>query len=219
LATVPSGDPGGLELGAASGRDTLEEAVSLRERGIRARMLLLESAGKRLRVHRSGPDRCVVSRVGQATAVLGEPAAHPGAPQNQYRHELVASLERAAGLIELICSTPSLLLEGVLSHFAQSDEADKTFALLQLSRFQEVLDHLAARGVPVKFRHLCNSGGFLELPQAHFDMVRLGILPLGVFPSSVCRRIPGIEAVMTSKPALPLSKPAARRQRRLWHAL
>ena len=51
----------------------------------------------------------------------------------------------------------------------------------------------------MKFRHLCNSGGFLDLPQAHFDMVRLGILPLGVFPSSVCRRIPGIEPVMTVK--------------------
>jgi alanine racemase len=30
-------------------------------------------------------------------------------------------------------------------------------------------------------------------------MVRLGILPLGVFPSSVCRRIPGIEPVMSVK--------------------
>ena len=35
--------------------------------------------------------------------------------------------------------------------------------------------------------------------QAHFDMVRLGILPLGVFPSSVCRRVPGIQSVMTVK--------------------
>jgi len=54
----------------------------------------------------------------------------------------------------------------------------------------------------VKVKHLCNSGGFLDLPPAHFDMVRLGILPLGVFPSSVCRRIPGIEPVMTVKARL-----------------
>jgi len=37
------------------------------------------------------------------------------------------------------------------------------------------------------------------LPHAHFDMVRLGILQFGVYPSQVCRRIPGIEPVMTVK--------------------
>ena len=67
------------------------------------------------------------------------------------------------------------------------------------SRFQEVLDGLAARGVPVKYRHACNSGGFLDLPHAHLDMVRVGILIYGVFPSTVCRRIPGIEPVMSVK--------------------
>jgi alanine racemase len=91
----------------------------------------------------------------------------------------------------------SLLFEGVLSHFAQSDETDKSFATLQLARFTEVLSRMTERGIRVKLRHLCNSGGFLDLPQAHFDMVRLGILPMGVYPSSVCRRIPGIESVMT----------------------
>jgi alanine racemase len=46
---------------------------------------------------------------------------------------------------------------------------------------------------------MCNSGGLLDLPQAHFDMVRTGILPLGVYPSQVCRRISGIEPIMSVK--------------------
>jgi alanine racemase len=92
---------------------------------------------------------------------------------------------------------PGLVLEGVMSHFAMSDEADKSFALRQLSRFEQVLAALTARQVRLRYRHLCNTGGFLDLPQAHFDLVRLGILPLGVYPSRVCRRIPGIEPVMS----------------------
>jgi alanine racemase len=56
---------------------------------------------------------------------------------------------------------------------------------------------MAARGQTVRHRHLCNSGGFLDLPQAHFDLVRLGILALGVWPSLVCRRFEGIRPVMT----------------------
>ena len=38
-------------------------------------------------------------------------------------------------------------------------------------------------------------------------MVRLGILPLGVFPSSVCRRIPGIEPVMSVKARITAIQP------------
>jgi len=107
--------------------------------------------------------------------------------------------DEALPIIELICSEKSLQLEGVMSHFAQSDETDKTFANLQISRYQEVLHGMAERGVKVKYRHLCNSGGFLDLPRAHLDMVRVGILMYGIFPSTVCRRIPGIEPVMSVK--------------------
>ncbi|HTL18970.1 MAG TPA: alanine racemase, partial [Patescibacteria group bacterium] len=81
----------------------------------------------------------------------------------------------------------------------QSDEKDKSYANLQFTRFNEALLQMQQLGIKVKLRHLCNSGGFLDLPHARFEMVRLGILPLGVFPSSVCRRISGIEAVMSVK--------------------
>ena len=97
---------------------------------------------------------------------------------------------------------PGLVLEGMMSHFAMSDEADKSFALQQLSRFEQVLATLKEWKVRLRYRHFCNTGGFLDLPQAHFDLVRLGILPLGVYPSQVCRRIPGLQPVMSLKAKL-----------------
>lgn len=106
---------------------------------------------------------------------------------------------RAMEVIEAVARTKGLLLEGVMSHFGMSDELDKTFALTQLERFQEVLTSMHKRGIRVKYRHICNTGGFLDLPQAHFDLVRIGILPLGVYPSQVCRRIPGLEPIMSVK--------------------
>jgi alanine racemase len=107
--------------------------------------------------------------------------------------------DEALPLVELIRAEKSLRLEGVMTHFAQSDETDKTFATLQFSRFSEILQAMKARGLTAEFRHACNSGGFLDLPEAHLDMVRVGILIYGIFPSSVCRRIPGIEPVMSVK--------------------
>ncbi|MEN9733719.1 MAG: hypothetical protein RLZ45_1714 [Verrucomicrobiota bacterium] len=88
---------------------------------------------------------------------------------------------------------------GALTHFAQSDELDKTFARLQLARFQETVAVLRNHGVNPSCLHTCNSGGYLDLPEAHHDMVRIGILPLGVYPSSVCRRLDGLMPVMSVK--------------------
>jgi alanine racemase len=184
---------------------TLQEAITLRDQGIQSRLLLLGDRQEDEFPWCVAHDlTCCVS---EPISVLQLSAAATRANKRVPVHLKVnTGMNRygvrwtdAASLAQVIESTKSLYLEGVLSHFAQSDEADKTFALLQLSRFEEALRNIAALGIEVKLKHLCNSGGFLDLPTAHFDMVRLGILPLGVYPSLVCRRISGIEPVMTIK--------------------
>jgi alanine racemase len=187
---------------------TLEEAVALRDRGIRAPLLLLGDREERELPWCIAHDLTFCISEPHTVAVLGQLAARAGKRVpvhlkiNTGMNRYGVRWNEAASLAALIGSTKSLLLEGALSHFAQSDEADKTFALQQLARFEQAMREIAGLGLAVKMRHLCNSGGFLDLPQAHFDMVRLGILPLGVFPSSVCRRIPGIEPVMTVKASI-----------------
>jgi len=107
--------------------------------------------------------------------------------------------DEAIQLLETIAAEPSLELEGTMTHFSQSDEIEKTFALLQMARFDEVMAAARQRGLTVPMQHLCNSGGFLDLPQAHRNMVRVGILMYGIFPSTVCRQIEGIQPVMSIK--------------------
>jgi alanine racemase len=184
---------------------TLEEAINLRDLGVRARMLLLgDRQENELSWCVTHNLTCCVSEPG-AVSRLAEHAARAGKRVpvhlkiNTGMNRYGAHWTEAAALARLIPSQKSLRLEGVLSHFAQSDEADKTFALLQLAHFEEAVQAMQSSGIAPGSRHLCNSGGFLDLPQAHFDMVRLGILPLGVYPSSVCRRLPGIEPVMSVK--------------------
>ncbi len=184
---------------------TVEEAVKLREGGVRTPILLLgERQESELPWCIAHQLTCCVSEP-HGIAKLAQLAARTGTRVpvhlkiNTGMNRYGVRWNEVLPIAEKIVATKSLGLEGALSHFAQSDELDKTFALLQLARFTEALDALKANGVNVGLRHLCNSGGFLDLPPAHFDMVRMGILPLGVFPSSVCRRIPGIEAVMSVK--------------------
>jgi alanine racemase len=195
-----------MEEGAwGCGLSNLEEAMALRDAGITAPLLLL---GER---QEAELDWCVAHDL---TVCVNEPHAvrqlakiasnfdkqvpvhvkiHTGMSRYGVRWD------EALPLIEQIIAEKSLRLEGVMTHFSQSDEIEKTFANLQFSRFNEVLDAMKQKGIAVKLRHTCNSGGFLDLPHAHLDMVRVGILLYGVFPSTVCRKIDGIEPVMSVK--------------------
>ena len=195
-----------LEEGAwGFGLSTLEEAVALRDAGITAPLLLLGERQEAELPWCVEHDLTVCVNEPHTVRKLAHAAAHASkrVPVHLKIHTGMSRFgvrwDEALPLIEQIGSEKSLSLEGVMTHFAQSDETDKTFANLQFSRFNEVLQGMAARGISVKLRHACNSGGFLDLPHAHLDMVRVGILMFGIFPSSVCRRIPGIEPVMSVK--------------------
>jgi alanine racemase len=187
------------------GLSTLEEAMTLRDAGINAPLLLL---GER---QEAELDWCVahdltvcVNEIHNVRA-LAKIAAKFGkqVPVHVKIHTGMSRYgvrwDEALPLIEKIIAEKSLSLEGVMTHFSQSDETEKTFANLQFARFNEVLRALEQKGISVKLRHTCNSGGFLDLPHTHLDMVRVGILLYGVFPSLVCRKIPGIEPVMSVK--------------------
>lgn len=83
-----------------------------------------------------------------------------------------------------LAALPSLDFEGVFSHFADADSLDLAFARLQLSRFLEAVEALALCGLHPRIRHMANSAATLFLPEAHLDMVRVGIALYGMRASS-----------------------------------
>ena len=89
----------------------------------------------------------------------------------------------AGALLEASLRCKHVQVEGIYSHFANADTADLASAHVQLQRFYEVLSFYEQRGLSFPLRHMANSGAILQLPQAHFDMVRAGILLYGVYPS------------------------------------
>lgn len=92
------------------------------------------------------------------------------------------SAATAAESIESIARLPSIDLVGVYSHFATSEDPDRTFARHQLDLFSRVLEDLTRRRISVRFRHMANSGAILEFPESHFDMVRPGLMLYGYAP-------------------------------------
>lgn len=94
----------------------------------------------------------------------------------------------ARELLETALNSSYCHIEGIFSHFANSDAADLTSARTQLVRFNDVLSFYEQRGLPPPIRHMANSGAILQLPESHFDMVRAGILLYGVYPSEEVTR-------------------------------
>ena len=94
--------------------------------------------------------------------------------------------DRSSALQEVfdICRLPGLEVEGIYTHFASSDSADKSFALYQLEQFNVFLNHLEKAGLTFAVRHAANSAAVIEMPEAHFDLVRPGISLYGLPPSS-----------------------------------
>jgi alanine racemase len=86
--------------------------------------------------------------------------------------------------VEEIRSLPCLDLEGIFTHFSVADDEDLEYTRWQLSRFQDVLGRLTAAGVAFRCVHCANSAGLLRLPEARFNMVRLGLAMYGLQPSS-----------------------------------
>jgi alanine racemase len=187
------------------GLSTLEEAMALREGGVTAPLLLLGERQEAELPWCVSHDLTVCLNHAHTLRQLVKLAAKFDKPVPVHvkiqtgMSRFGARWDEALPLIERVCAEKSLRLDGLMTHLAQSDETDKTFANLQISRFKEVAAQMRQRGLSARLHHVCNSGGFLDLPHAHFDMVRVGLLLYGVFPSSVCRRLPGIEPVMSVK--------------------
>jgi alanine racemase len=83
----------------------------------------------------------------------------------------------------VIAALSNLNLEGIFTHFASSDSADKSYTQWQFENFRNFLSRLQQAGLTVSVRHAANSGAIIDLPQTHLDMVRAGISLYGLYPS------------------------------------
>ena len=98
-----------------------------------------------------------------------------GAPRDQW-----VALFAAARAAEL---AGEVVVTGVWSHFACSDEPEHPANDHQERSFREALALAEAAGLAPEVRHLANSAGALLRPSARFDLVRFGIASYGLTPA------------------------------------
>ncbi len=107
--------------------------------------------------------------------------------------------DQVAPFVEEIRDLPGLELEGIFTHFSVADEADLSYTRWQLDRFRDVLRRLEEAGVTFRYVHCANSAATLRLPEARFNMVRLGLAMYGLQPSPHVSLPSGFRPALTWK--------------------
>lgn len=108
--------------------------------------------------------------------------------------------KETANIIYEISKLPNINIEGLFTHFANADEADKTPTMVQISLFQQMCQMLEQKGIKVPIKHCSNSAGIVDIPEANMNMVRAGIILYGLWPSDdVNKRNMDLQPVMSLK--------------------
>lgn len=77
----------------------------------------------------------------------------------------------------------NITLEGIYTHFPVAD-SDPGFTQYQIDAFNGFIEQLKSKGISFKYQHCANSIGLLRYHQAHFNMVRPGLILYGVKPQA-----------------------------------
>ena len=93
--------------------------------------------------------------------------------------------QAAVELAHLISKSKNLNLAGISTHFPVSDSKlpeDIEFTRNQIKLFLQTISKIKKAGIDTGIIHAANSGVIYNYPEAHFDMVRPGIIAYGYLP-------------------------------------
>lgn len=96
-------------------------------------------------------------------------------------HRLGFDESQIDGLIEWLKSSPEMKVASIFSHLASSSlEGDVDFTKIQIAQFKDIVVKIENDIGYTFIKHILNSSGIINFPEAQFDMVRLGIGLYGI---------------------------------------
>jgi len=183
---------------------TLHEGIQLRRAGCVLPIVvlspLLESEIDEAVAHGLDPsvgDVAFARALSAAAVVAGRPQRFHVEVDTGMGRTGVA-VDEAETFLEQVTALPGLRFASLYTHFPDADGPDLDFAHGQAARFAALVERLAASGLRPPRVHAANSAGTVNLPEAHFDWVRVGLIAYGHRPPRCDTRI-AVQPVMAFK--------------------
>ncbi len=167
------------------GVDSITEAKTLRTHGIKKPILVL---GYTLPAHFAFAEKFKISLTVSnfenlnALAATGKKISiHIKADTGMHRQGFFENeLRQVCGIIK---KSPNIAFEGIYTHFASAKKPDSQNETgKQIAKFQKSISIARSSGF-APLAHASATAGTVNFPQAHFDMVRIGIGLYGLWPS------------------------------------
>ena len=168
----------------------LEEAIELRDAGIRTPILVMGGfyggAWSKLLEHQLTP---VLFDPAQIEALAEEVRFTGASPMSVHikidtgMARLGATSSQAHDLGATLLRHPEVKLEGLMTHFACADTSVESIGQ-QLNEFDVVTAKLTALGLEAPIRHAANSAAVFRSERSHLNMTRPGIALFGVEPAA-----------------------------------
>jgi len=165
-----------------------DEGVELRKAGIELPIMVLNTESSALKTmikHKLEPEIYSLQRLRELVDLL---EASPSEEKVLIHLKLETGMHRLGfdeedldALILSLQQQPNITVASVFSHLAAADDpAETEFTRSQIASFGR-MSHKVAEALDYPFlRHIANSSGIERFPEAHFDMVRLGLGLYGI---------------------------------------
>ena len=168
------------------GVTSLDEAIPLRDAGIRTRILLMTGFWRgeeeeiiRLQLTPTVWERGQVDLMEKAAAGLGLPKHPVHLKVDTGMGRLGVALEDLPQVCSALKASPHLLLEGLSTHLASSEILDAPSVEEQLKKFDEARLLLRREGFEPPVIHTANTGAVISRRESWNSMVRPGIALYG----------------------------------------
>ena len=186
---------------------TLHEGIQLRQAGCRLPVVvlspLLPSELAETLAHQLDPTVCDLdfARALSAAARSAGQAVRCHIEVDTGMGRIGVREAEAEEFIAAVSALPSLRLASIYTHFPDADAEDLSFARDQVVRFRDLIARLERRGIRPPRLHAANSAATLNLPDARFDWVRVGLVAYGHHPPHAMTRL-DLQPVMSLKSRL-----------------
>lgn len=181
---------------------TVQEAMDVRNAGIEAPLLLMLSPLQEHLPHIIENKLTTIVTDVEIAEALGAAAKEAGCivpvhckvDTGMGRQGI--PLEDAARTLQYIARTMHIDIQGICTHFANSEVVEDAFTYAQIKDFKSLLKELERLGVPFEFAHAANSGAIVNYRESVFDAVRPGLITYGIWPTDAGDKSPLLQPVL-----------------------
>lgn len=193
---------------------TMDEAVRIRDHGIKAPILVLGSVlPSEVQPAIQKDITLTLCNDEIIETIVKETKEHPstslgtGRPETNIRVHIKVDTgmgrigvwhEEALEFVKKVSKEKGIILEGIYTHFSSAGR-DDFFTKYQIDAFEKLLYEIEKNWIKIPLRHAANSIATVDFKRSHLNLVRPGLIIYGMYPKHTFPKLIKLKPAMSLK--------------------